>query len=207
MRYYPVNLDVQGKKVLVVGAGKVALQKVEGLIPAGAEVFVLALDACPEIRQLAQESKLRLELGAYEKKWLEGAFLVFAATNNSETNRRIHQDALQEKILLNAVDQPKECDFTIPARICRGELLIAISSGGKAPFLSKILRRYFEKKIPQEWDEIMLSFVALREKLLQQGRGKEFADYMSLHGDEIAEALFERPGDFKIEGIQKALGV
>lgn len=202
MRFYPINLDLKGKTVLVVGAGSVALQKIEGLLQAEASVQVVSREACAEIRQWSHEAKVSLALKDYEKSDLKNAFLVFAATNDADTNRRIHQDGLAEKILVNAVDQPAECDFTIPARVVRGDLLIAISSGGRAPFLSKILRKYFEEKIPPQWEEIMLKLVTLREKMIQQGKGKDFAQYMNAHAGELSLKLIEHPEEFSLDEIE-----
>ncbi len=205
MRFYPINLDLKGKKVLVVGAGTVALQKIEGLLQAGAQIHVVSREACPEIIHLHETAQLNLQIAEYEKGQLADIFLIFAATNDAETNRMIHQDGLEKKIWVNAVDQPAECDFIIPARVIRGDLLIAISSGGKAPFLSKILRKYFDKKIPTEWEEIMLKLVALREKMIQKGKGKAFAQYMDAHAEEISNQLFESPQDLPFEKMEEAL--
>lgn len=205
MRFYPINLDLKGKKILVVGAGTVALQKIEGLLQAGAQIHVVALQSCEQIRHLHETERLTLKIAEYQKDQLENVFLIFAATNDAETNRQIHQDGLEKKIWVNAVDQPAECDFIIPARVSRGDLLIAISSGGKAPFLSKILRKYFEKKIPPEWEGIMLRLVELREKMIQKGKGKEFAQYMDAQGEEISKQLFESPQDLCFEKIEEAL--
>ncbi len=207
MKYYPINLDIRHKKVLVIGAGSVALQKIEGLLLAGAQVSVVAKEASPAIRELFQQQRISLELRAYQKEDLKGAFLVFAATNDFEVNRQIHQEALNEKVLFNAVDQAAECDFTIPARVHRGDLLIAISSGGRAPFISKLLRKYFEKKISPEWDGIMLKLITLREKMIHEGRGKEFASYVDEHSEEISQKLMCQEFSTLIESMEKAFGL
>lgn len=207
MRYYPINLDLQNKKVLVVGAGPVALQKIEGLLFARANVHVVAEKVSEPVQHLANDGKLSLEIKRYQKEDLEGIVLVFAATQDPDVNRLIHADAQSQKIWVNAVDQPSECDFTIPARVHRGDLLLTISSGGKAPFLSKLLRKYFEKNFSPDWDEIVVKLASLREKMIQLGRGKEFASYMDEHAQEIIEHLMGADCKEFVERLKTSLGV
>lgn len=191
MKYYPINLDIRAKKVLVIGAGEVAHQKIDGLLQAGAHVYVIAIQACEKVLRLSSDHQIHLELREYQKEDLEGAVLVFAATNHPEVNKKIHQDAQEFKIIFNAVDQPSECDFIIPARVSRGDLLITISSGGKAPFLSKLLRKYFEKKFSSEWDSFVLKLGVFREKMTTQGRSQEFGAFFDLNAEEVAELLMK----------------
>ena len=108
-------LNLRGRRCLVVGAGPVGLEKIEGLLAAEADVHVVAMHALPEIEQLAREGSLRLELRAYRSDDLEGAFLVFAATADSELNVRVFRDAEARTMLVNVVDVPPLCNFIMPA--------------------------------------------------------------------------------------------
>jgi len=189
VRYYPIHLELQGKKVVVIGAGSIALQKIEGLLQAGAQVRVIAPEVCEKVAKLAQEEKIHLEKRVYKKGDLKGAFLVFGATRQASLHQLIHQEAKAGKILFNAVDQADECDFIVPARLSRGNLLIAISSG--LPFLSKMLRKYLEKKFPPSWGEFVLKLSLLRKKILAQGKGEALAAFFETRGEELMPLLLK----------------
>ena len=125
MRHYPVFLDLQDRLVLVVGAGKVALRKTKGLLDAGARVSVVAPESLPEFDHLP----LRLVRRRFRPADLDGVLLVFAAAAQSRG------------VLANIADSAGDCDFIVPARVQRGDVQIAISTGGKSPRVSAELRR------------------------------------------------------------------
>jgi siroheme synthase-like protein len=135
--YYPVFLDLAGRPVLVAGAGKVALRKTRGLLEAGASVSVVAPRWEPEFEKLP----VRLLRRKFRVADLDGVVLVFAATDDRRVNRRIGVAAARKGILANIADSAAECDFLVPARINRGAIQIAISTGGENPRLSGELRR------------------------------------------------------------------
>src|SRR5512143_2565866 len=137
MRHYPVFLDLKDRPVLVVGAGAVALRKTRGLLDAGARVTVVAPDALPDFDDLP----VRLVRRAFRAADLAGAVLVFAATDDRRVNHRIGIAAKGRSIFANMADSAEECDFVVPARVERGDIHIAISTGGKSPRLSADLRR------------------------------------------------------------------
>lgn len=137
MRYYPVFLDLKDRPVLVVGAGTVALRKTRGLLEAGARVTVVAPDALSDFDGLP----VRLIRRPFRAADLAGAVLVFAATDDRRVNHRIGIAAKGKTIFANIADSAEECDFVVPARVERGDVHIAISTGGKSPRLSADLRR------------------------------------------------------------------
>jgi len=137
MRHYPVFLDLQGRPVLVVGAGKVALRKAKGLIDAGALVTVVAPKSLPEFDDLP----LRLLRRPFRPSDITGAVLVFAATDDRRVNHRIKLLAKVRGIWANIADSAAECDFIVPARVRRGDVHIAISTGGQSPRISAALRQ------------------------------------------------------------------
>jgi precorrin-2 dehydrogenase / sirohydrochlorin ferrochelatase len=141
MRHYPVFLDLHGRSVLVVGAGKIALRKTKGLLDAGARVTVVAPSCLPDFDSLP----VRLLRRAFRASDLGDAVLVFAATDNRRVNRRIHRAAQARGILANIADSAEECDFVVPARVQRGDVHIAISTGGKSPRVSAELRRKLDE--------------------------------------------------------------
>ena len=113
--FFMTCLNLTRRRCLVVGAGPIGLEKIEGLLAADADVLVVALEAMPEVVELAREGSLRLELRAYATDDLEGAFLVFAATSDTELNIRVFSDAERRAMLVNVVDVPPLCNFIMPA--------------------------------------------------------------------------------------------
>lgn len=145
MTYYPVFLDLRDRPVLVVGAGKVALRKTRALLEAGARVTVVSPKAEPEFDVLP----VRLRRRKFRSSDVAGHLLVFAATNDREVNRRVRQAALGANCLVNVADAPQECTFLVPARIRRGGLQVAVSTGGKSPRLAVALRQRIEAVLEQ----------------------------------------------------------
>jgi siroheme synthase-like protein len=140
-RWYPIFLDVEGRAVLVVGGGNVAMRKARGLLEAGARVTVVA----PVIAPAFENLRLTLLARPFEDTDLEGAHLVFAATNSREVNRRIGLLARERGIPANIADAPAECGFIVPARINREGLQVAISTGGDDPARAAKMRQRLEE--------------------------------------------------------------
>lgn len=145
MIYYPVFLNLAGKRVLVAGAGPVALRKVRGLIEAGALVTVVAPEALGEFGALP----VRLLRRRFRASDVRAAALVFAATNDRRVNRRVAEAARRYGIPVNVADSAAECGFIVPARIHRGEVQIAVSTGGRSPRLAAALRRKIESALAE----------------------------------------------------------
>ena len=133
-------LNLRGRRCLVVGAGPIGLEKVEGLLAAEADVHVVALEAIPEIVELAREGSLQLALRAYRDDDLDDAFLVFAATSDTELNVSVFREAERRTMLVNVVDVPPLCNFIMPAIARSGPISIAVSTKGASPALAKRLR-------------------------------------------------------------------
>ena len=140
MKHYPVFLQLKDRPVLVVGAGRVALRKAKGLLEAGAKVTVVA----PEHEAEFEELPLRLISRRFRATDLAGIALVFAATDDRLTNHRIGIAAKGRGIFANIADSAEECGFIVPARVARGSVQIAVSTGGENPRLSAELRKKLE---------------------------------------------------------------
>jgi len=138
--FFMTALNLRGRRCVVVGAGPVGLEKIEGLLAAEADVHVVALNALPEVEELAREGSLKLALRAYRSDDLEGAFLVFAATEDTELNVQVFQEAEARTMLVNVVDVPPLCNFIMPAIARIGPISIAVSTRGASPALAKRLR-------------------------------------------------------------------
>ena len=141
LKHYPVFLDLKDRPVLVVGAGKVALRKTRGLVEAGARITVVAPEWEPEFEELP----VRLVRRRFRASDLAGALLVFAATDDRLTNHRIAIAAKGRGQFANIADSAAECGFLVPARVNRGEVQIAISTGGESPRLTAELRRKLDE--------------------------------------------------------------
>ena len=134
--YYMACIDLTGRAVLVVGAGRVALEKIEGLLSAGAEITVVAPQILPEVEELPVTFVRR----GYRSADLDGKFLVVAATATTSVNRRVFRDAESRALLCNVVDVPELCSFILPAVHRHEPIAVAVSTGGASPALAKRLR-------------------------------------------------------------------
>ncbi|OIP40174.1 MAG: hypothetical protein AUK47_08885 [Deltaproteobacteria bacterium CG2_30_63_29] len=130
---FPVCLQLGGWPVLVVGAGPPVVRRVSALLSAGAKVCVVAPEACPELVALAAQGGVRWEQRAFVPDDLTGVRLVFAATDDREANRQIGAAARDAGVLVNVSDDPKHCEFTMPAVHRRGNLCLAVSTNSTAP--------------------------------------------------------------------------
>ena len=139
--FYIACLRLTGRRCLVAGGGNVGLEKVEGLLACDAEVTLVAPDAHPELIQLALEGSIRWERKQYEASDLDGCLIAIAATNVSEVNIRVFEDAEERAMLVNVVDVPPLCNFILPAIVRNGPLAIAISTAGASPALAKRMKR------------------------------------------------------------------
>jgi siroheme synthase-like protein len=157
-RYYMACLDLTGRSVLVVGAGSVALEKVEGLLASGAEVTVVAPQVVPELLELP----VTLIRRGYRTADLDGRFLVVAATSTTSVNRRVFHDAEERALLCNVVDVPELCSFILPAVHRQEPIAVAVSTGGASPALAQHLRDRIAAVVRPEHAELAEKLRALR---------------------------------------------
>ena len=150
MSLLPVFLRLERRPVLVVGAGTVALAKIESLRNTGAVLTVVAPQAVPQIRDWAATGALVWHKRVFAPADVDGAFLVIAATNDSAVNHAIYEEALRRNVLCNAVDDPPNCDFYFGSVVTRGDLQVAISTAGESPALAQRLRREIDQQLPQD---------------------------------------------------------
>jgi precorrin-2 dehydrogenase/sirohydrochlorin ferrochelatase len=142
---------LEGKRCLMVGAGKVGEPKIGGLLDTGASIHVVALQASAAVNAWARAGKITLDLRAFAAKDLDGAFLAVVATASRTLNATIYREAQRRGVLCNVVDVPEYCDFYYPAVVRRGSLQIAISTGGESPSLAARLRAELERQFGPEY--------------------------------------------------------
>ena len=149
--YYPVFLNLKGRRCIVIGGGQIAEGKILKLIDSGANIIVISPDATPAIRHAADTGDIELNGRKYEPGDLKGAFLVIAATNDRLVNQDIFEEAESLGVLLNAVDDPARCSFIAPSILERGPVTLAISTGGASPALARKLRETLADSPALDW--------------------------------------------------------
>ncbi|MGH9433442.1 MAG: precorrin-2 dehydrogenase/sirohydrochlorin ferrochelatase family protein [Terriglobia bacterium] len=150
---FPVFLKLAGRPCLVVGAGAVAQEKIDGLLAAGAEVTVVAPRATDTVHDWSEAGEIRWEARTFAPADLDGVFLVVAATSAREVNQQVFQEAQRRRVLINTVDDPPRCDFYYGSVVRRGALQIAISTDGNSPALAQRLRCDLAQKYGPEYKE------------------------------------------------------
>ena len=166
MTLFPMFLKLEGRACLVVGAGNVGEPKIRGLLDANANVRVVAPTATGAVVEWARAGLIAWEKRTFEASDLTGIFLTIAATASTSVNDFVFREARSRGILCNAVDDPERCDFYYPAVVRRGQLQIAISTGGQSPALAQRLRRELEMEFGEEYSEWVEELGKVREKLL-----------------------------------------
>ena len=174
MRYYPVNLDLDGRLVVIVGGGAVAARKARRLLAAGARVRLVAPCLDERLAALAAAGSLAVLERVYLPGDLEGAALAFAATDRAEVNRAVAAEARERGIPVDVVAAPREGDFTTPAILCRGDLLVTVSTAGASPGLARRIIAELEPLFGEEYGRSVALLAQLREKLLTEKGGSAY---------------------------------
>lgn len=160
--YYPMMVNLAGRRCLVVGGGRVAERKVGLLLDCGADVTVVSPAATRKIADLAARGAIRLARRSVRPRDLDRVFLAFAATDDAQVNRGVAQKVRKAGGLVNVADAPAACNFLVPAVVRRGDLTIAISTGGGSPALAKRLRQRLEATIGPEYEAFLATLRELR---------------------------------------------
>ena len=167
--FYPMFVDIEGRRCLVVGGGPVATEKVEKLLDHGAVVRLVSPEITPGLASLVASDAIAEHYARpYRPEDLEGCFLVIAATNLDAINRMVWQDAEAMNLLCNVVDVPPLCNFIVPSIVRRGELALAISTGGASPVIAKHIRRELEAAYGPEWETLVSLLRDLRDELKER---------------------------------------
>ena len=182
MNQFPVNLNLAGKPVLVVGAGRIALRKTEQLLACDAAVTVLA----PNVHEGFDSLPVTVVRREYASNDVAGYRLVITATANREVDQLIHDEADALGIWVNSADDPDRCTFTLPATVRRGELLITISTAGASPALSSYLRARLGEIISPDFARVVDDLAARRAGFHAEGRSTEDIDWRPIIEDVLA---------------------
>ncbi len=161
----PVVLDLTGRRCVIIGGGRVAERKIATLFPSGADLLVVAPRVTDRIRELARRRRVRWRRALYRPLWLRGARLVLAATSDPATNRRVARDAGRLGLFVNVADDPSLCSLVMPAVLRRGDLLVAVSTGGQGPALARSLRDDLEGRLGREYGEYVRMVASIHRRL------------------------------------------
>jgi precorrin-2 dehydrogenase/sirohydrochlorin ferrochelatase len=167
MGYFPILIDLKKFKPLVIGGGEVATRKVQNLLEFASLPKIISPELTAELSEIIQRYKLEFEQRKYQKGDLKGFNLVFVATDDPDVDTLVSQDAEEFGAIVNFADKPDLCNFIMPSFIKRGDLIIAISTQGKAPFLSRCLREHLEKKFPHSFKDFVDLSVYFRSQLIK----------------------------------------
>ena len=205
MKVYPINLNVENKKCVVVGGGNVAYRKICGLLDAGAIVEVIAPEICAGIQKLIDADKITLIREKFSADKISDGLILIAATDDVEVNRSAVETARVKKFLVNVVND-SDGDFTVPSKIQRGDFLLTVSTGGNSPAFSKFVREMLEAEFDSNFGEGLKLIAELRREVKKnlpndKARTKFWREFLT---PEIWQLLKTGNAD-KLKQILKAL--
>ncbi len=204
VRYYPAFIDLEDKKAVVVGGGRVAERKARSLVKAGALVNVISPAITTGLETLKGKKKIRHIERSYKRGDLHDAFVVIAATSSVQINKKIAEDA---KHLVNVIDAPAGGNFIVPSFVERGSLAIAISTGGTSPAVSRAIRKEIEKYYGREFAEYLRFVELIRRKAMEKiSNNKKRERFLkSLASEEIFSTLRDKGLNIVSEKILTSL--
>lgn len=205
---FPVNLNLYGKKCLVVGGGNVAERKVKNLLDSGAEVYVVSPIFTEWLENASANGLISAYKRCYETADLDGVFLVIGATDDCDINNKIADDCNQRNLLVNIVDSPGRCNFIVPAILRRGSLTVSVSTDGRSPMLARKIRDELDALFGSEYAEFLDLLGLVREYVLKNVLCEETRRdifYKLVHSD-IPDLLKDGKHEIVKERIGHVLG-
>ena len=208
MSYYPVFLDIKDQKIIIVGGGEVAERKVKNLLIYGCRIYINAHHLTQYLNNLVTEGKIkRVEYNEIPAQ-MKDAFMAIAATDDPFINREVSLMAKKQRVLINAVDQPDDCSFIVSSVVKRGDLHIAISTGGKSPALAKRIRKELESRFGEEYGVLVDIMGLIRKKILAlnkpQTQNKEI--FENLANADLSELIRKKDRQGLKEALTLTLG-
>ena len=185
----PVNLLVRGRRVVVVGAGRIAARKIEPLLDLGADVVVVAPGVSAEVRAWADAGRCTVVEREFHAGDLDGAWLALTATDVPAVNAAVHEAGEAARVWVNSADDPANCSFTMMSLIRRADLVVAFGTGGRSPALATHLRRRFNEELGPEYAVLLELLSEAREALRSSGRSSEDADWQQAFDSGIVDLV------------------
>lgn len=205
MRYFPVFLDLKRFSILVVGAGRVGLRKTTTLLAAGASTLTL-VDMRPvpgELAAFLQEGRLHYLCKSFSPEDLRGIDIAFACTSNREVNAAVSRACARLRIPCNIADHPEAGDFILPGVVDRGDLVLAVSTSGRSPALSRRIRARLEKEFGPEYAALVMLLGRLRPLVLSEGMATE--ENTALFRNLLDSPLLESLAQKNVPGVKALL--
>ncbi len=208
MGYYPVFLDLDKTRCLVIGGGIIAERKVEALLAAGGEVTLISPELTAALYALEAAGRLTVQQRPYQRGDLDTVSLVIAATDDPTLQQQIAADAKQANILCNIVDQPALCSFIVPAVVQQGDLTIAVSTNGASPVLAKKIRQDLTEQFGSEYAVALRLLRRIRERLMYEQRSAKDRQRLltGLAESPLLDYLRDRQTDKLDSLLQQMLG-
>jgi siroheme synthase-like protein len=174
---YPANFIVAGRRCVVVGAGRIAQRKIEGLLAAGADVDVIAPDAVDAVAAMAEAGTVRWSARPFEPADLDDAWLAVAATSNAALNHAVFVAGEQRRVWVNAADDPANCSFSLMSVVRRGDIVVTIGTNGRSPALATYLKEHVALELGEEYETLLELLAEAREAIRAAGGSTEDADW------------------------------
>jgi siroheme synthase-like protein len=206
MGYYPVLLDLAGRRCVMVGGGIIAGRRVDGLLTAGARVTVISPRLTRTLAALAAEGRIDHEAREYRDGDLDGADLAFVATDAGEVNAAVAREARARGVWINAADDPARCTFILPALVRRGDLTVAVATGGSSPALARAIREELETYLTDEYTTLAAIAAEARREVRAAGRPVTADAWRRALGPEVRRLIVERGRDDAKHRLLELLG-
>ena len=207
MGYYPLYLEMNRRRCLVIGGGAVAERKIASLLEAGAKVTVISPEATETVACWSKNNSIQFLARRYQRGDVKGHELVFVATNDGSVNAQVHQDGKNQGVWVNAADDPEHCDFILPSVLRRGDLTVAISSGGNSPALARTIREDLEGYFTQEYEQLAGLAAEARVELQKRSLSAPFETWRRALSGDVRQLLMRGEVARAKNHLLKELGV
>ncbi len=206
MGYYPIFVELQDRRCLVIGGGREAQRKVEGLLAAGGNVTVIAPTLTEDLQRFLAEGTFAWTQREYREGDVEGYEVVMVATDDGAVNAQVAAEGKRRRVWVNAADDPKNCDFILPAVVRRGRITIASSTGGASPALARRLREELEAYMTDDMPALADLLAEVREELRSRGIAPSAEVWQEAIDEELRVLLAQRKHRQAKARLLKALG-
>lgn len=189
MGHYPIFLNIEGRRCVVIGGGPVAERKVEGLLRDGASVTIISPSLTKCLESLANEEKIRHLARDYREGDLAEYQLAFVATDDDGVNAAVAREGSERGVWVNAADDPAHCDFILPSVLRRGELVVAVATGGSSPALSRVIREELESYFSEDYATLAAIAAEVRRELKERSVNPKAEDWRQALGNGLRRLI------------------